>query len=161
AQGRARSSWRPCQGDRGRLGRRPRVDNLSPRRPAHNRRAGGAQAARAGDAAHECRSRRNSMNYYRRYSGDYLRDTARLSLTEHGALTLLLDYYYAEGGRLPLSLEELCLMVRAVRTEERRAVAKVLELYFTRESDGYHNRRADHEIAMAQQARDNGKRGGR
>lgn len=45
------------------------------------------------------------MNYYRRYSGDYLRDTSKLSVLEHGAYSLLLDYYYSEETPLPLDLE--------------------------------------------------------
>ncbi len=101
------------------------------------------------------------MNYYRRYSGDYLRDTARLNLTEHGAYTLLMDYYYTEEKPLPLDQEELFLMVRAMRPIDRSAVEKVLGLYFTKQADGYHQKRIDHEIGVSRKARDNGSRGGR
>jgi len=101
------------------------------------------------------------LNYYRRYSGDYLRDTARLNLTEHGAYTLLLDYYYTEEKPLPLDHGELHLMLRAMRPEDRKAVDKVLATYFTTEPDGYHNARADHEIEVSKTARNNGKGGGR
>jgi uncharacterized protein YdaU (DUF1376 family) len=101
------------------------------------------------------------MNYYRRYSGDYLRDTSRLNLTDHGAYTLLLDYYYTEEKPLPLDHEELFLMVRAMREEDRAAVEKVLRLFFTKRADGYHQKRVDHEIAVSKQARTNGKKGGR
>jgi uncharacterized protein YdaU (DUF1376 family) len=101
------------------------------------------------------------MNYYRRYSGDYLRDTSRLNLTEHGAYTLMMDYYYAEEKPLPLDHEELFTMVRAMRQEDRAAVEKVLGLYFTRRVDGYHQKRIDHEIEISKSARTNGKNGGR
>lgn len=105
------------------------------------------------------------MNYYRRYSGDYLRDTARLSMLEHGAYCLLLDYYYSEEQPLPLDLAEIYTMVRAMTPADRKAVDKVLAKYFNLEHDGYHNNRADQEIAVASKvidnARSNGKKGGR
>ena len=34
------------------------------------------------------------MNYYERHIGDYLKDTAHLSLLEHGIYGRLLDIYY-------------------------------------------------------------------
>lgn len=101
------------------------------------------------------------MNYYRRYVGDYLRDTARLSVLEHGAYSLLLDHYYAEELPIPLSMTEVYTMVRAMTSEDRAAVNKVLSRYFTKKSDGYHNARADHEIEVSRKARDNGAKGGR
>lgn len=105
------------------------------------------------------------MNYYRRYVGDYLRKTARLSMLEHGAYNLLLDYYYAEEKPLPLDVDEICRMVRAIRTEERKAIERVLALKFNAQSDGYHNDRADAEMRIAstaiETAKENGKLGGR
>ena len=101
------------------------------------------------------------MNYYRRYVGDYLRDTARLSMIEHGAYNLLLDYYYSDEQPLPLDHQELYMMVRAMRPEDRKAVDKVLGLFFTKEPDGYHQRRVDHEIEVSKKARTNGGKGGR
>ena len=101
------------------------------------------------------------MNYYRFYVGDYLRDTARLSMLEHGAYSLLLGHYYAEELPIPPDMTEVYTMVRAMTPADRKAVDKVLERYFTKQPDGYHNARADKEIAVSKQARDNGKRGGR
>ena len=115
--------------------------------------AGDAQSPKNGG---DCR-----MNYYRRYVGDYLRDTSRLSMLEHGAYNLLLDYYYADEKPLPLDRDELYLMVRAMKPADRQAVDKVIGLFFTQEPDGYHQKRVDHEIGVSQQARDNGKGGGR
>jgi uncharacterized protein YdaU (DUF1376 family) len=93
--------------------------------------------------------------------GDYLRDTARLSMLEHGAYSLLLDFYYAEERSLPLDRDEVYLMVRAMNANDRKAVDKILRLYFTEGPDGYHQKRVDHEIAMSRTARINGKHGGR
>jgi len=101
------------------------------------------------------------MNYYRRYVGDYLRDTARLSMIEHGAYNLLLDYYYADEQPLPLDHDELYMMVRAMRPDDRRAIDKVLGIFFKAMPDGYHQKRVDHEIEVSKKARSNGKQGGR
>jgi uncharacterized protein YdaU (DUF1376 family) len=97
------------------------------------------------------------LNYYRRYVGDYLRDTARLSMLEHGAYNLLLDHYYAEELPIPLDMGEVYTMVRAMTPVDRKAVDKVLAKYFSRQADGFHNARADKEIATSKQARTNGK----
>lgn len=101
------------------------------------------------------------MNYYRRYSGDYLRDTSRLSMVEHGAYSLMLDYYYSDEKPLPLDRDELYLMLRAMKPGDRAAVDKVLSVYFTMRADGWHQKRCDHEIAVSAKARANGKGGGR
>lgn len=101
------------------------------------------------------------MNYYRRYVGDYLRDTADLSLAEHGAYCLLLDYYYAEERPLPLEKRSLYRKVRAMDAAEQRSVDTVLERFFHLADDGYRHKRVDHEIAVSQQARANGGKGGR
>lgn len=98
------------------------------------------------------------MNYYRRYVGDYLRDTARLSLLDHGAYNLLLDYYYADERPLPSDRNELYLMVRAMTPADRKSVDKILGLYFTLDDDGFHQKRVDHEIEVSKKARDNGKK---
>lgn len=100
------------------------------------------------------------MNYYRRYVGDYLRDTPRLSVLEHGAYNLLLDYYYADEQPLPTDRLEVYTMVRAMTPADRKAVDKVLDKYFELRDDGWHNKRADHEIDVSKKARDNGKKGG-
>ena len=110
-------------------------------------------------------SEQDKVNYYRRYSGDYLRDTSKLSVLEHGAYSLLLDYYYSEETPLPLDLEEVYTMVRAMKPADRAAVDKVLARYFEAREDGYHNNRADQELHIAttviETARENGKLGGR
>ena len=90
------------------------------------------------------------MNYYRRFMGDYLRDTAGLSLAEHGAYTVLLDTYYATMRPLPASLDALYRLCRAMTKPEQLAVALVAETYFPIAADGLrHNKRADEEIAKA------------
>lgn len=93
------------------------------------------------------------MNYYRRYIGDYQRDTGHLSVTEHGAYTLLLDAYYATGGKLPLPLPELNRLCRAETKIEKDSVMRVAEEFFPANGDGTrHNQRADYELLKASQA---------
>ena len=100
------------------------------------------------------------MNFYKRYPGDYARDTGHLSLTEHGAYSVLLDRYYSTGS-LPAAQRELYVLCRAVSRIERAAVDKVLAEFFPEGK----NPRADEEIAKwnekATQNREIGKLGGR
>lgn len=106
------------------------------------------------------------MNYYRRYIGDYQRDTMDLSLLEHGAYTMLLDSYYAQDGKLPETQRVLCNLCRATTDEERAAVEKISQAFFPVTEPGIrHNARADRELETAGSriaaARANGARGGR
>lgn len=93
--------------------------------------------------------------------GDFQADTMALSMMEQGAYDRLLDYYYATEQPIPLNPERAAIICRAVTLEERAAVSAVLDQFFTRETDGFHNKRADRELAAAQTARDNGGKGGR
>lgn len=102
------------------------------------------------------------MNYYRRYIGDYQRDTMHLSITEHGAYTLLLDAYYSHSGALPRHLSELNRICRATTKSEREAVMKVAQEFFPTNGDGTrHNSRADRELDIALPAIEKMKAGGR
>ena len=107
------------------------------------------------------------MNYYERYCGDYQRDTAHLSLAEHGAYTMLLDAYFSVEKPLPKDLSSLYRVCRAMTRFEQQAVKVVAEQFFpVSEVDGLrHNHRADREIAKArpkiEAARINGRKGGR
>lgn len=107
------------------------------------------------------------MNYYERYCGDYQRDTAHLSLAEHGAYTMLLDTYFSVEKPLPEELSSLYRVCRAMTRLEQHAVKVVADQFFpVSEMDGLrHNHRADREIAKArpkiEAARINGRKGGR
>lgn len=107
------------------------------------------------------------MNYFELYPGDYLRDTSRLTMLEHGAYLRLLMAYYGEEEPLPAAHGELFVIVSAVSAADKAAVIKVADRYFPiNDEDGLrHNGRADVEIAKAQKriatAQANGTRGGR
>lgn len=85
------------------------------------------------------------MNYYKRHLGDYAKDTRHLSLAEHGAYCLLLDYYYSTEK--PIRDDRCERIANAYTDDERKAVRSVLESFFTLTEEGWLNRRADVEIS--------------
>jgi uncharacterized protein YdaU (DUF1376 family) len=103
------------------------------------------------------------MNYYERHLGDYAKDTAHLSMLEHGAYGLLLDRYYATECGIPA--DQAHRLARARTKEEKQAVDSVLAEFFKLVDGVWINNRASDEITKAQSkikaAQENGKRGGR
>lgn len=103
------------------------------------------------------------MNYYERHLGDYARDTAHLTMMEHGAYNLLLDRYYTTEEGIPAV--QVHRLTRARTKDERKAVDAVLGEFFTLVDGAWTHRRAEEEIAKAQvrikAAKENGKLGGR
>lgn len=90
------------------------------------------------------------MQYYKRYMGDFIRDTGHLTLTERGAYDALLDHYYATMAPLPNDLAVLVRIARAQTKAEVEAVRTVVEQYFPPNGDGFrHNKRADEEIVKS------------
>jgi len=84
------------------------------------------------------------LNYYERHLGDYARDTAHLSMLEHGAYNLLLDRYYATEQGIPADqAHRLC---RARTREERAAVDTVLQEFFSQQEGQWVHKRAETEI---------------
>jgi len=104
------------------------------------------------------------MNYYQHHIGDYRRDTAHLSLLEHGAYRQLLDMYYLSETNIPEETEVVYRRLCARTDEEKKAIDTVLAEFFKREN-GWSHKRCDHEISeyqsKADRARSNGKLGGR
>jgi len=106
------------------------------------------------------------MNYYKRFMGDYAKDTAHLSLAEHGAYTLLLDHYYATEQPLPEDYQSLYRICRAFDKKEQQAVRNIVDAYFpVSDQGGRTNRRAVRQLAddsnRIETARENGRKGGR
>lgn len=85
------------------------------------------------------------MNYYERHLGDYARDTAHLTLIEHGVYTLLLDRYYATEA--PIPADQVHRLARARTRDERAAVDAVLSEFFQLVDVAWVNARAEREIA--------------
>ena len=103
------------------------------------------------------------MNYYSFHIADWALHTSHLSLEEDGVYRRLLDHYYDTESPIPAETNPVIRRLRLRGYEE--AVALILEEFFVLEPDGWHNKRADREIEAyqqkAEQARANGKRGGR
>lgn len=103
------------------------------------------------------------MNYYERHLGDYAKDTAHLSMIEHGAYTLLLDRYYSTEAGIPE--DQAHRVARARSKEERAAVDAVLAEFFILQDGLWINGRAEEEIPKAlariSVAQVNGRKGGR
>lgn len=89
------------------------------------------------------------MKYYRRFPGDYLRDTMDLSLEEHGAYTLLLDHCYAT--ETPIQSEKAAQKIcHSQSKSERFAVHLVLGNFFQKMPNGeYQNSRVEKELSYA------------
>lgn len=88
------------------------------------------------------------MNFFKLYIGDYQRDTAHLSIAEHGAFMLMLQHYYATEKPLPTG-KTLHRMLRAQDKEEREAIDSVAGQFWVVTEDGLVNDRASEEIGKA------------
>lgn len=103
------------------------------------------------------------MNYYERHLGDYAKDTAHLSMLEHGAYGLLLDRYYST--ELPLPKDQVHRVARARSRDEKQAVDDVLKEFFLLTDGVFVHSRVEREIAKKESktkaAQANGGKGGR
>lgn len=84
------------------------------------------------------------LNYYERHIGDYLKDTAHLSLLEHGIYTRLLDVYYTKECALQAS--EVARLIGARSREEKSALEAVLQEFFVLQNGAHAQPRCDREI---------------
>ena len=103
------------------------------------------------------------MNFYPRHIGDYLKDTAHLSLLEHGVYGRLLDVYYTR--EVGIEEADAARLVGARSKEERTALGQVLGEFFVLQAGVWTHRRCDAEIERfhkkAEHNREVGKLGGR
>jgi uncharacterized protein YdaU (DUF1376 family) len=88
------------------------------------------------------------LNWFKLYMGDYQRDTAALSLVEHGAYLMMLQLFYATEKPIPTG-KALYRMLRAQDKEERDAIDAVINQFWTETPNGLVNARANIEIAKA------------
>ena len=105
------------------------------------------------------------MIFYKRFPGDYGRDTVHLSMMEDGAYNRLMDFYYSTEKPLPLDRKIIYRIARATQKAEQRAVDSVLAEFFTHGEEGYRQKRIDAEIVKSKPKaaanQENGKKGGR
>lgn len=103
------------------------------------------------------------MHYYQFNIGDFSLHTNHLTLEEEAVYRRLLDFYYDTELPIPIETQPV---IRRLRLGLKSAIVDViLQEFFVKEADGWHNSRADSEIAAyhakADAARLNGKKGGR
>lgn len=87
--------------------------------------------------------------WYAFYPDAYERDAGDLTYVQDSAYRRLLDHYYKTGAQLSLDKAGLYRTCRALKREERAAIDFCLGLFFEKRADGYHQQRADDEIARA------------
>ncbi len=87
------------------------------------------------------------MNHYPRHVGDITQATFGLSLAEFGCYDRLLDAYYSNESPLPLDPSERYRLAGAHTKADRTIVDYVVGRFFVLGVDGWHNKRADEEIA--------------
>lgn len=89
------------------------------------------------------------MNFYKHHIGDYDQATRHLSFVEDAAYSRLIRKYYAEEKPLPEDVKKVQRLIGARSRDEKEAVETVLAEFFVLETDGWHNKRCDEEIAQA------------
>lgn len=87
------------------------------------------------------------MNYYEHHIGDYAAATAHLSLVEDAVYSRMLRRYYLQESPLPCDWNQVARLVGAKAGDELKAVQDVLAEFFTLADDGWHQKRADEDIA--------------
>lgn len=90
------------------------------------------------------------LHYYTHNIGDYRRDTAHLSLLEHGVYRQLLDQYYLNEEPITLDLNKIHRYLSIKTEEEKNALANVLQDFFNETEDGYVHKRCDDTITEYQ-----------
>jgi len=91
-----------------------------------------------------------SFAYLPLFTGDYLRDTQHLSMSEHGAFLKLLMFCWDQKGPAPLDERKLCGIVNARSGDEVEALRRVLSEFFVRMEDGYYNNRMQREVERSE-----------
>jgi uncharacterized protein YdaU (DUF1376 family) len=98
------------------------------------------------------------MNYFELHIGDYDKATAHLTACEDGIYGRLMRRYYDTETPLPDDLKAIQRFVRARSRDEKEAVQTILDEFFTLQSDGWHHKRCDEEIARFTEKREKAKR---
>ncbi len=99
------------------------------------------------------------------YVGDYLKDTAELTLAEHGAYLRLILFYWNNGGAITNDLSKIYRATGAISPQEQQNIASILKSYFVQNGDTFFHKRIDEELnktAKIKAVRSKaGRRGGR
>lgn len=105
------------------------------------------------------------MHRFDFHIGDYHAATSYLTKLEDLAYRRMMDCYYRDEKPLDTDLVRVGLAIGYVSDEEVAAVRAVLDRFFVKETDGYHQKRIDEEISAYRKrvvtAQENGKKGGK
>ena len=105
------------------------------------------------------------MHYYQFNIADYRKDTVHLTRIEHSIYRDLIDWYYLEETPIPTETQSVMRRLRLGCETEATALKNVLHDFFSPESDGFHHKRIDFDIAefraQCEKNRSNGLKGGR
>lgn len=94
------------------------------------------------------------MNFYPFHIGDYISHTSHLTDEEDLAYRRMIDLYY----QTEVPFKDECFVARRVRTTQ--AIARILlDEFFEQQDDGWHNKRADEEIAKYRAMQEGGRKG--
>jgi len=103
------------------------------------------------------------MHYYQFNISTWILHTSHLTVEEECVYRRLIDFYYDTEKPIPKETKSVIRRLRLVNYEH--IVEQILSEFFHLENDGWHNNRADIEIAdyqsKADKARENGRKGGR
>ena len=88
------------------------------------------------------------MNYFPFHIGDFAAHTAHLSFEEDIAYRRMLDWYYLNEKALPLDAGKVARLIRMPKSLP--AIQVVLDEFFVKSTDGWHNKRADEELSEMQ-----------
>ena len=83
------------------------------------------------------------MHYYQHHIADYRKDTAHLSLLEHGIYRQLLDTYYLDEKPLSNDLAKLMRSHSVRSADEQQALQNVLTDFFELTENGYVHKKCD------------------
>ena len=87
------------------------------------------------------------MHYAKIHFGDYARDTAHLSMIEHGAYLGMMRLYYTTEKPLTHDRQQLYRLLMARTKDEQAAVDAVLADFFTETEEGWQQKRIEQEIS--------------
>ena len=98
-----------------------------------------------------------TIYYYQFNIGDYRKDTAHLSLLEHGIYRQLIDTYYTKEGKLEADMDNLMRTHSIRNADEVRAFENVIKDFFVEQDGMLTHRGCDKVIAEIYEKSDKAK----
>lgn len=93
------------------------------------------------------------MHSFMKHLGDYAKDTRHLTLLEHGAYNVLMDWCYASERALPHDEAMLYRICAAFTKPEQQAVMSVIQQFFQERPEGWIQKRIEEELMKAHEKR--------